>query len=296
LRRSRRQRSTRALLALAFALVVAGVTAAHAQPVAGGVAPSTESVDAYREAVEEGTAAFKSGRYADARAAFERAYAIHPDHVLLFNIASSWRRAGDAPSAIAAYRRFLAAAPPDDTRVTLAEQTIGALEEALARGATDDDVEVEISTAEDGDELDDPDLATLGPRTLAPVETPMPAPVPLTTLPPRRSMLPRLGLGTTAAGTLVLAAAAFDAYRARSISGELSSLPNDHGWNHDDDARYRSGQAAATRARWLAVSGAALAATGITMYVIGRHRDAGRPTIEGVIGPGGGQVSLRGRF
>jgi tetratricopeptide (TPR) repeat protein len=275
--------------------LVATVAVAHAQPAGGGPAAG-DGVDAYRAAVEQGTAAFKIGMYADARAAFERAYAIHPDHVLLFNIASCWRRAGDAPSAIAAYRRFLAAAPPDDTRVTLAEQTIGALEEELARGATDDDVEVEVSTGEDGEELDDADLATIGPRTLAPIETPLPAPVPVTAPPPRRSMLPRLGLGTTAAGALVLAAAAFDAYRARTIADELSALPNDHGWNHDDAASYQRGAGAATRARWLAISGAALTATGITVYVIGKHRDASTPTIEGVVAPGGGQVVLRGRF
>jgi len=58
--------------------------------------------DEYRVAVAEGTDAFRAGRYQDARAAFQRAYEIHADHVLLFNIASCWRRTGDTDAAIAA--------------------------------------------------------------------------------------------------------------------------------------------------------------------------------------------------
>ncbi|MBZ0231410.1 MAG: hypothetical protein K8M05_03605, partial [Deltaproteobacteria bacterium] len=87
-----------------------------------------------------------------------------------------------------------------------------------------------------------------------------------------------------------------DGYRASTIASDLDSLPADHAWSNEDAQRYRDGERAASRARVLAISGAALAVTGTTLFVIGKRRDANAPRLEGAIGSGGGQVVLRGRF
>ncbi len=254
-----------------------------------------DALVAYKLEVEQGTSAFRAGMYHDARVSFERAYSLYPEPVLLFNIASCHRRAGDARSAIAAYRRFLDAAPADDHRITLAQQTIAALEQELA--AADDDVEVEISDGDDGDDADDT-VATLPILSLSPDAAAVAGvgAARAEAATQRRSRLRAYGIGAATAGTLVLLGAAIDGYRAHAIAGELDALPRDHSWNHEDAARYRDGERAAARARVLAISGLALAATGTTLYVIGRRRDARAPRFEGTIGPGGGQVVLRGRF
>lgn len=276
-------------LPLVIALVaLAGVASAEPRP----DPRNPDALVAYKLEVEQGTSAFRAGMYQDARVSFERAYSLYPEPVLLFNIASCHRRAGDARSAIAAYRRFLDAAPADDHRITLAQQTIAALEQELA--AADDDIEVEISAGDDADDTVDtlPILSlSAGASAAAGV-----GPARAADATPPRSRLRAYGVGVATAGTLVLLGAAIDGYRARTIATELDALPRDHQWNHDDAARYRDGERAAARARVLAISGLALAATGATLYVIGKRRDARAPRFEGAIGPGGGQVVLRRRF
>lgn len=55
----------------------------------------------------EGRASYDSGRYAEAIAAFTRAYALAPDPLLVFNIAQAHRKAGNCLAALTAYRSFL---------------------------------------------------------------------------------------------------------------------------------------------------------------------------------------------
>lgn len=291
--------SARPLAFVAVALT-AFVAVAHAQPKPDPKNP--DALVAYKLEVESGTSAFRAGMFSDARVSFERAYALYPEPVLLFNIASCYRRAGDANNAIGAYRRFLDAAPAGDHRITLATQTIEALEQELARSSQDDDIEVEVS---DGDDEEGAD--TLPILSLTDNMTPAPPPLLIAPIaadssttaavpPPRHSRLRAYGLGLASAGAIVLMGAAVDGYRAYSIAGDLDALPRDHQWSNDDATKYRDGEKAALRARVLAISGAALTATGATLFVIGRQRDANAPRVEGVVGPGGGQVTVRGRF
>jgi hypothetical protein len=277
--------------------LVASAAVVHAQPKPDPSNP--DIVVAYKLEVEQGTGAFRAGMYNDARVSFARAYSLYPEPVLLFNIASCYRRAGDAAAAIAAYRRFLDAAPAEDHRITLATQTIASLEQELAAAAQDDDIEVQISDGSDDPEDDGAPILRLSEDAALPATTTVP-PFAAATSPsgasPRRSSLPKYGLGIASAGALVLLGAVVDGYRAHAIAGELDALPRDHQWNHEDAGQYRAGERAALRARLLAVSGVVLTGTGVTLYVIGKRRDAGEPRIEGVVSPGGGQVVVRGRF
>jgi hypothetical protein len=303
-----RSHPPRSTSALAFLVTLAALGAvAHAEPRPDPSNP--DALVAYKLEVEQGTSAFRAGMFNDARVSFERAYALYPEPVLLFNIASCYRRADDPENAIAAYRRFLDAAPGDDHRIALATQTIGVLEKELAAARADDDVEVEVSDSDDGDDADEP-LRLSGSSTFtipsgesprAPVAGASALDVDTRTadasMPPqRRSRLRTYGLGIASTGAVVLLGAAVDTYRAHTIADDLGSLPRDHQWSHDDAERYRDGESFATRARLLAISGVALTATGATLFIIGARRDANAPRIEPAIGAGGAQVTLRGRF
>jgi tetratricopeptide (TPR) repeat protein len=59
-----------------------------------------------------GLAAYDAARYEDAIAEFHAAYDVEPRRELLFSWAQAERLSGDCTSAIALYRRFLAAQPP----------------------------------------------------------------------------------------------------------------------------------------------------------------------------------------
>jgi tetratricopeptide (TPR) repeat protein len=93
-------------LALA-ALAALGVLAA------GGPAPAQAQgdADAFRAAVARATELFEQEAFSEARAEYQRAYALHPEPTLLFNVATTYRREGAHAEALEAYRRYLEAAP-----------------------------------------------------------------------------------------------------------------------------------------------------------------------------------------
>lgn len=84
---------------------------------------------ALRQHADQGSQAFAEGRYQEAIRAFEAAYALRPDPVLVFNIANACRKAGRLEDAIVAYERFLAMSPPQE----LATEARGNIGELRAR-------------------------------------------------------------------------------------------------------------------------------------------------------------------
>ncbi len=103
--------------------------AARAQPVAGGHTALS------REQFRAGLRAAEAGSWAEARDAFERAYAIDPDPLILINLAASEEHTGRLVAAAATYRRFLREA--SDARANAyrdeAERALRALEARAAR-------------------------------------------------------------------------------------------------------------------------------------------------------------------
>ncbi|MBP6836377.1 MAG: hypothetical protein KA190_03690 [Kofleriaceae bacterium] len=90
---------------------------------------------AYERAFRKGTELFESGQWAEARAQFERARELDPRPVLLFNIASTYRREGDLAQARVYYKRFLIIAGKDDQLALVARQIVDELDQALAAPA-----------------------------------------------------------------------------------------------------------------------------------------------------------------
>src|SRR5690242_3050488 len=64
----------------------------------------------------KGTKFYKQARYKDAISEFEAAYKARPHGVLFFNIAQSYEKLGDIPSALRNYHEYLRAIPNADDK------------------------------------------------------------------------------------------------------------------------------------------------------------------------------------
>lgn len=84
-----------AALALALALSSA--------PASAGEAEQKQALELYAKGKE----AYKEGRFEDAVKLIDAAYALHPEPVLLYNLARAHEGLGDFPKAIAAYEKYL---------------------------------------------------------------------------------------------------------------------------------------------------------------------------------------------
>ena len=89
---------------------------------AGGVRAQDDAQRLYMR----GAAAYGDGRFAEAAALFEQAFALRPDAPLLYNLGRARDQAGEGAAALEAYERFLAAAP-DATERTEVEQAVARL-------------------------------------------------------------------------------------------------------------------------------------------------------------------------
>jgi hypothetical protein len=106
---------------VALLAVLAPCTVAHADG------------DGYERLYRAAGDLFDAGRYREARAQYEAAYAIEPRPIIWFNIASTYRREGDRLNARLFYQRYLDAAGPDAPMAALAKKTIGELDAELLR-------------------------------------------------------------------------------------------------------------------------------------------------------------------
>ncbi len=110
-------------LLLAFALTVAP---SHADGTSGEVALA-------REQFERGVAAAQSGRWADAREAFARAYDLHPHPTTLLNLAGAEAETGRVVAAAEHYRKVVRDAAVTAEERAAAEQALARVEKRAAR-------------------------------------------------------------------------------------------------------------------------------------------------------------------
>lgn len=92
-------------LALAIASSASAAPRAKRPPPAGPSKAARKEADAH---FKTGVGLFERGKYADALAAFEKAYALAPHPIVLYNIAGCHRELLHYRAAVAAYQRFLA--------------------------------------------------------------------------------------------------------------------------------------------------------------------------------------------
>jgi tetratricopeptide (TPR) repeat protein len=105
---------------LALALVAASLSTAHA-----GDAPDAKAL------FERASADYNLGRFHAAALGYEEVYRLHPDSVLLYNIAQAYRLAGDAEKALFFYRNYLRNKPDAENREQI-KQRIADLEQVVA--------------------------------------------------------------------------------------------------------------------------------------------------------------------
>lgn len=78
---------------------------------APGARAESGAIDAAKRAMEEGQALYAEKKYAEAAAAFARAYSLSPYAAFLFNEGVSHERLGDLDRAVATFQRYLSADP-----------------------------------------------------------------------------------------------------------------------------------------------------------------------------------------
>ena len=99
--------------------------------------------DAMRRAVvlfEESEVAYNEGRFEEAAAMLRRAYSLHADATLLFNLARAEEGMGDLTAAIDSYERYLTAAPdaPDHGAIEARVATLRRQRDELSAAEADD--------------------------------------------------------------------------------------------------------------------------------------------------------------
>lgn len=221
-----------------------------------------------RQLADKGRVSHEAGNYDAAIAAFKEAYVLAPSPGLLFNIAQSYRLAGNCDEASWMYRRYLDTNPTGDHR-RLAEQHLAIVEKCST--------------------------GTL--RVLADPPPKLDARVPEPKLEAHKevssdgSSYKHLGLIVGAGGTAALAAAAFfaiDAHNAAATVDETYKRGGKWADIKDVDAR---GKRSATIGTILGIGGGVAAASGIVLWAVGRHYEEAQhvavvPTARGA------QVSL----
>jgi tetratricopeptide (TPR) repeat protein len=112
----------------AFVMVVGLISIAA--PRAARAADETTQA---REHFEKGKAYMDLGKYGEAAAEYEAAYAAKPDPALLLNLAQAYRQAGNADKALRFYRKYLEKVPKTPYRADI-EEKIAALEKQVKTG------------------------------------------------------------------------------------------------------------------------------------------------------------------
>jgi tetratricopeptide (TPR) repeat protein len=243
--------------ALALATLLAAARPAHADDRAHAQPVPQKAKDL----AERGRALHDAGDYADAIAAFNKAYVLAPTPGLLFNLAQAYRLAGQCDDAAWMYRRFLDSNPPPAQRA-LAENHLATVEKCGHGG-------LRISIVP-------PVLEAAPPAPEAPrVDPPSAAPVAVVTSSesPHGRRAQRIGIGLGIGGGVFLASAVYFAIDAQNAASTVSAAYKNGGdWSQISDANAR-GERSATMADVLGIAGGVAVATGAVMYAIGRHAE-----------------------
>ncbi len=125
----------RTLTCLAVAL--AATTASPAR--ADDPAPTSEQVEAAKQAFAAGDALYRSGNYVEAVAKLQESYRLSRNPFLLYNIGRTYDRLGDAPLVLFYYRKFLAAAPASAPMHDEVAKRVDELEQQHVEAAADPD-------------------------------------------------------------------------------------------------------------------------------------------------------------
>jgi tetratricopeptide (TPR) repeat protein len=288
-------RCARSLIAVLAAVAVLHAPLARAEDV-------KDSKVAAKEHFQRGTSYYDLGRYADAIKEFEAAYELKNDPAFLYNLAQSYRLAGDADQALHFYRTYLRYVPKPANRAEIDER-IKALEQQLAQKGTGTTQppgpSVTVTSPPPQGGITPPPVTpvtpvvpgTPGPTTppyVPPPTAPPPtygsAPPPVVGAPAsspsteqaRGRKLQIAGMATAGGGGLLFLIGIVEGLRARSASNDINAAAA-KGLAYDPDVQSR-GQSAETAQKWLLTLGVLAGAGGAALWYYGRRVSAAAET------------------
>lgn len=213
---------------------------------------------AYEEAYKAGTKLFEKEDFAGAREQYLAAYEIIPEPFLLLNIGSTYRRENNSPKAVEYYRRFLEEAAPANEYRAQVTQIVEELEQQIADEERKHREEEAAQPPPPAASIVDPVVESV----VDPADTPRPG-----------NGMRVGGLVTAGVGAVALGIGVQQGLRARSIHDELEGKMTGTEWTPEIQDRFEQGESAETRAVILTIGGGVILATGVTLYLLGRHRD-----------------------
>jgi tetratricopeptide (TPR) repeat protein len=267
---------------------------------------AADETSAAREHAQKGKAFMDLGKYNEAAAEYEAAYAVKQDPTLLLNLAQAYRMAGNGNKAVFFYRKYLQHVPKSPYRADI-EDKIAALEKSGATGAvtpppagdnpptppppgpTTPTPPPGPPTGSGPGQPNPPGGASGSPPGAPPPVNPVVAPSTPPPLPPGPQQpaveapvdhgknLRVAGMVTGGAGVLSYVLAAIFAAQAKDAQHNVEKTANAGGtFNPSEDQRGRSAQT--KEVTFIIVGTAALAAGGVIYYLGARHPvEAGSP-------------------
>jgi tetratricopeptide (TPR) repeat protein len=201
---------------------------------------------AFAALVESGGKLFRDGKWAEARAKWEQAYELRPKPTLMFNIASTYRRAGDSAEAIEHYKKYLEIAPADAPYRSLAEDAVINLQRVI-------DAEKRAAEAEK--------RATTQPAP--------PPPAPRASASRGTGLIRWTGAGLAGVGAVSLGVGLYRGFEARDLQGRFESLVGGNQWTQELEDDYRRGESLERQAIIFSVVGGVALAVGGGLLVAG---------------------------
>jgi hypothetical protein len=271
------------------------------------VAPAhAEDVNAAREHYRKGTTLFDLQKFGEAAHEYELAYEAKDDPALLFNIAQSYRLAGDSQRALGAYKAYLRRVPhpsnSDEVYKRIAElQKLVDQQKRTQEAPPMGTLPVETKGAT---EPTTPAQPTTPPTTPAqpatPQVAPAPAPVITTTTSPaadaRSGRIKQIaGIGTAGLGVACLAVGVAMVVVAKNTSNDITNAPPNTVFSPSKESAVKTDSAVGVT---MLVVGGVAAATGATLFVLGRRESqrARRMALVPAVGRGSAGVALFGHF
>jgi tetratricopeptide (TPR) repeat protein len=223
--------------------------------------PKAEAVELFEQSVD----LYRQGKFDEAAALLERAYSLHQEPVLLYNLGRAYEGLGENQKAIDAYTKYIEKNP-----------------EAKDRGA----LERRIVTLKEQIEKDK--------QRAAPKPQLDPTPTPLT---PQAAPAPSKGPGVlpwvvAGVGVAAVGAGFFVGLQAKSKRDDAQDNPV----SKDAQDEYDSAKSMATTANVLLIAGTVVAAGGVTWALLSRKKSepAAAATLHLTLTPGG--VRFGGRL
>ncbi|MBK7582732.1 MAG: tetratricopeptide repeat protein [Myxococcales bacterium] len=246
---------------LALSLVGFPTVSAEAQPNAKKD-PKTEALELFEKSAD----LYRQGKFDEAAQLLERAYSLHDEAVLLYNLGRAYEGLGENQKAIDAYTKYLEKAPKAKDR--------GALERRMET--------LKAQLAQQNKPLPDKQ-----PEPVVPAKPVAPEP---DRPPPSRGpgVLPWVVAGV---GVAAVGAGLFVGLQAKSKRDDAQDNPESRAAQED----YDSAKSMATTANVLLIAGTVVAAGGVTWALLSRKKSepAAAAPLHFTVTPGGFRIGGR---